>query len=56
LNAEAALFADASRIEAEQCPHTEAIKQTLTIQGFEDTRGRTGMLLASSIGVAQSRN
>jgi len=56
LNAEAALFADASQIEAEQSSHIEAIKQTLTIQGFEHARGRTGMLLASSIGVAQSRN
>ena len=51
-----ALFADTSPIDAEQSSHSQAIKQTLTIQRVEDARCGAGMLLASSIGVAQSRS
>jgi pilus assembly protein Flp/PilA len=51
LNVDAALFADASPIDAEQSSRSHAIKQTLTIQRVEDARCGAGMLLASSIGV-----
>jgi pilus assembly protein Flp/PilA len=38
---------------SEQSSWREAIKQTLTIQCFEDARRRAGMLFASSVRVVQ---
>ena len=48
LKVEAALFAAAPRIAPEQSSDIEVIKQTLTIQCFEDACYRSGMLFASS--------